>query len=122
MHSRFSRRISPSVEAEIHRANDAREHGDTVAEFAHLESAHVIGQESTYWHVAVHARMLVWGIRNRSPREVAGQLFRIAGAATKTFIGLVPSGNTGGTSVSPFRRMPISAEHQEMIDGAKSQI
>ncbi|WP_288389267.1 DUF3703 domain-containing protein, partial [uncultured Alteromonas sp.] len=41
---------------------------------------------------------------------------RIVGAATKTAIGLVPKGNTGGTDISPFKRLPISAENQAILD------
>ena len=61
-------------------------------------------------HVRVHAEMLLWGIRQRSAREVLGQAVRIIGAATKTFVGLVPHGNTGGANVSAFRRMPIAPD------------
>ena len=51
--------------------------------------------------------MFLWGARRRDWREVAGQAIRIAGAAAKTGLGLVPRGNTGGANVSPFRAMPI---------------
>ena len=58
--------------------------------------------------------------RSRRSREVAGQLFRLVGAATKTPLGLVPEGNTGGSNVSPFRRLPIAAELQAIIDEART--
>jgi hypothetical protein len=48
-----------------------------------------------------------------------GQVYRLAGAATKTFIGLVPSGNTGGTNVSPFKPMPIDPELAKIIERSK---
>lgn len=122
MSKQFTQKISSFVRNEIRAAEDARQRGDAVAEFSHLENAHVLGQESTYWHVKVHLKMLYWGVRNRSAKEVAGQVFRIVGAATKTFIGLIPEGNTGGANVSPFRRMPISAEYREIIAGAKHRV
>jgi hypothetical protein len=65
--------------------------------------------------------MLLWGVRRRRLREVAGQVLRIVGAATKTTFGLVPSGNTGGSNVSPFRRLPIPVELQSIIDEARAQ-
>ncbi|WP_367254946.1 DUF3703 domain-containing protein [uncultured Phenylobacterium sp.] len=34
----------------------------------------------------------------------------MVGAATKTAIGLVPQGNTGGSHVSAFRPMPIPTD------------
>ena len=52
--------------------------------------------------------------------EVFGQLFRIAGAATKTAFGLVPTGNTGGTNVSPFKVMPIKPELDRILKKARS--
>jgi hypothetical protein len=68
--------------------------------------------------VRVHTAMLLWGIRQRSVREVVGQLLRIVGAATKTWVGLVPQGNTGGANVGAFRRMPVAHELQQLIDAA----
>lgn len=115
MKSNFSRKISPFVQAELEDARRARVSGDIFLEFAHLERAHVLGQQSTYWHVKVHVLMLVWGIRNRSMREVFGQIFRIVGAATKTPFGFVPQGNTGGANVSPFKKMPIDPELANLI-------
>lgn len=120
MKSAFARRVSPYVEAEIAEASRARLAGDASQEFAHLERAHVLGQESTYWHVRVHVLMLAWAVRNRSIREMVGQILRIVGAATKTAVGLVPSGNTGGANVSPFRKMPIEPELASMIEKARS--
>lgn len=116
----FSQRIAPYVEAELADAMRARLAGDTQLEFAHLERAHVIGQESTYWHVKVHGLMLLWAVRNHSVREALGQVLRIVGAATKTAMGLVPQGNTGGANVSPFRKMPIASDLAALIQKAKT--
>lgn len=119
MMSKFSKNISPYVQVELNAALLARKQGLTDAEFKHLENAHVLGQESTYWHTKVHVLMLLWGFRSLSFKEVLGQLFRIIGASTKTAIGLVPQGNTGGANVSPFRPMPLKPEHQQIIERAK---
>ena len=120
MPNTFTARITPYVEFELASAAQARAQHDPAAEFSHLERAHVIGQASTYWHVRVHAMMLSWGLRNRSAREICGQLLRIAGAATKTAFGLVPQGNTGGANVSPFTRMPLDPELASFIRRARS--
>jgi hypothetical protein len=108
------------VDTEIELASQARGGGNKNLEFQHLENAHVIGQESTYWHVKVHVLMLLWSLRNSQPKEVLGQLLRIAGAAATTAFGLGPKGNTGGTNVSPFKVMPIKPEFQTIINKAKS--
>lgn len=113
--SDFGRRIRPHVDAELALAASNEAAGHAAAAFMHLERAHVLGQASTAQHVRVHWRMFRWGLKQRDVRECAGQLLRIAGAATKTAIGLVPYGNTGGADVSPFRRMPVAPDLEQAI-------
>lgn len=115
----FGRRIRPHVNAELAAAGAAEQRGDKAAAFRHLERAHVLGQQSTVQHVRVHWRMLSWGLRHRRAGEVAGQILRIVGAATKTAIGRVPAGNTGGSSVGPFTVMAIPADLQAIIEAAR---
>ena len=110
----FTRNIRPFVAAELRAAR-----ADTPNEFAHLERAHVLGQASTREHVRVHWRMLLWAWRHRDGREFFGQVYRLAGAATKTFIGMVPTGNTGGANVSPVKPMPIDPELEAIIRAAR---
>ncbi len=62
--------------------------------------------------------MLSWAVRQNDRREVFGQLFRIVGASTKTAIGLIPEGNTGGSNVSPFRRLPVPPDLAATIAAA----
>jgi hypothetical protein len=116
--SSFGQRIRPFVQSELNAARHARSLHDASGEFACLERAHVLSQADTLLHVRVHAAMLLWGIRQRSAREVLGQLVRIVGAAMMTSVGLVPQGNTGGANVSAFRRMPIAPDLQRLIDAA----
>lgn len=116
----FARRIAPHVERELEEARLARSAGQPVSEFHHLERAHVLGQSSTYWHTKVHVLMCMWAVRNGSLREALGQVVRIVGAATKTALGLVPDGNTGGTNVSPFERLPIEPDLRRHIESARS--
>ncbi|RYY75430.1 MAG: DUF3703 domain-containing protein [Gammaproteobacteria bacterium] len=117
----FSRNIAPSINAELRKAWEARTARDTQAEFTHLERAHVLGQESTYWHTKVHFLMLMYAVRNKKMQEIVGQIIRLIGAATKTVFGLVPRGNTGGANVSPFRKMPIPADLAILIERARSK-
>lgn len=116
----FGIRIRTYVDAELAAAQTAERAGDASATFHHLERAHILGQRSTVQHVRVHIRMLSWGMRNHNAREVLGQFTRVIGAATKTWIGLVPSGNTGGANVSPFRPMAIPDDLADLIDVARS--
>jgi hypothetical protein len=116
----FDRAIRPHVDSEIEAATRAAASGDEHAAFRHLERAHVLGQSSTRQHVRVHALMLVWAVRNRRMREMLGQILRIAGAATKTVFGFVPTGNTGGANVSAIRPSPVPPDLAGIIDSARS--
>jgi len=113
--SAFADNIRPFVDAELRAAAE-----DPQKEFWHLERAHVLGQASTREHVRVHVRMLGWALRHRDAGEFFGQLMRIVGAATKTFIGLVPAGNTGGANVSAVHPMPLDPELAAIIDQARA--
>jgi len=117
--SNFSKRIRPFVTAELELAAEAERQGEFLRAFWHLERAHVLGQASTREHVRVHWRMLVWGFRQGRFKEVAGQILRLIGAATKTAAVLVPSGNTGGANISPFKRLPVPAELAALIEAAR---
>ncbi len=115
----FYRNILPHVNAELEAARQAMKAQKTDLAFSFLERAHVLGQESTILHVRVHWEMLVWGIHQRYPKEVMGQVLRTIGAATMTALGWVPHGNTGGANVSPFRAMDISDDLACLIAAAK---
>lgn len=112
--------ILAAVQAELDAARCLQDGGNATGAFSHLERAHVLGQSITASHIRVHWEMLRWGLRHRKPREVSGQLLRIAGAATKTALGWVPRGNTGGANVSPLRPMPIPTDLQQQFDHFQS--
>lgn len=114
----FAQRIRPQVDAELRTAT-SKDASDPQAAFLHLERAHVLGQASTREHVRVHAQMLLWAVRHRDLREGLGQVMRLFGAASKTVFGWVPSGNTGGARVSPFRPMPIPEDLAGIIRRAR---
>lgn len=116
----FGIRIRSYVDAELAASQTAERAGDATAAFHHLERAHILGQRSTVQHVRVHVLMLSWALRNHKAREVVGQIIRVIGAATKTWIGLVPAGNTGGANVSPVKAMAIPDDLAELLDVARS--
>lgn len=118
---RFALAIRPHVSRELASAAEAQRRGESELAFAHLERAHVLGQPSTREHVRVHWAMLRWGMVHRRPREVVGQMLRIFGAATKTAVGWIPAGNTGGANVSPFAVLPVPSDLREIIERARSQ-
>ena len=117
--SSFAKAIDPYVTQEIQKAQLRWAAGQRDQAFRHLERAHVLGQASTVQHVRTHWHMFIWGVRSKSFREALGQVIRIVGAATKTAIGLVPSGNTGGSNVSPFKPLPVPQDLAPILASVK---
>ncbi|WP_374367508.1 DUF3703 domain-containing protein [Piscinibacter sp.] len=117
--TRYGRRIRASVQSELDAAAAREARGEPVSAFTHLERAHVLGQASTLEHVRVHWQMLRWALRQRLPGEVFGQAWRVVAAALKTWLGWVPTGNTGGSAVSGFTPMPVPPDLQDLIEAAR---
>lgn len=102
MTNNFANRIKEYIDAEIEKASDFLKSNDLTSALRHLERAHILGQTVTLEHTRVHWLMLKIGWQKQDFREIFGQLFRIIGASTKTPFGIYPTGNTGGSNVSPF--------------------
>lgn len=90
--------------------------GSEAAAMVHLERAHILGQRHVAPHVATHYWMLKIGLRRRAPRQVAGQLLRIVLGALGSALGIVPIGNTGGTDIGMFRRLPLDPALRRLLD------
>lgn len=93
--------------AERATARTARDSGDTVSEWSHLERAHILSQPMAIAHVRTHLSMLAFGLRRRDRREVIGQLARLLVAGPGSLTGRYPVGNTGGADISAFAVLPI---------------
>jgi hypothetical protein len=104
---------------EMARARAELENSSFEHAFAHLERAHVLGQEFVVPHVRSHARMLALEIRRNRPAAAFGQAVRIVLGAVGSAVGRVPTGNTGGSDVNMFRPMPIEPELQSLIEGRR---
>lgn len=85
----------------------------------HLERAHVLGQASVRWHVLAHWLMLKIAIRRHRGIAAIGQVVRIVLGAIGSAVGRVPTGNTGGSEVSMFARMPIAPELLNVMEGTE---
>lgn len=113
------KKLTPHVQRELALARESR---DTPSvEFHHLEQAHVLGQYSTFWHVLVHLKMGAWALQHRRVKELLGQVMRVIGALTKTPLGLLPRGNTGGANISAFKRLPWSEEHEAIFQAIRNE-
>ncbi len=81
--------------------------GNLERAWQHLERAHIIGQRYPYAHTCVHWKMLQFGFKIKSVKEVAGQIPRLIFGGVKSFVGKVPVGNPGGANVPPLKPFPI---------------
>ena len=104
------------VRLELLKAKTAEAAGNVTEAFSYLERAHILSQYSTRLHTLVHFEMLKWAVRRRDLKEGLGQLLRIGGSLTKTAIGFIPTGNTGGSNVSPFKPMPLPDDLRDIIE------
>lgn len=81
----------------------------------HLERAHIIGQRYPLSHSYVHWKMLQFGIKIKSFREVMGQIPRLFFGGIKSFVGIIPVGNPGGANVPPLKSFPIDDDINELF-------
>lgn len=81
----------------------------------HLERAHIIAQKYPYQHSFVHWKMLQFGINIKSTKEIFGQIPRLLLGGVKSFVGHVPTGNTGGANVPPLKKMTIPIDIQIIL-------
>lgn len=106
--------IALDREIAAHRA--ARDAGDAAAAWTALERAHILSQPTLRPHIRVHGLMLGYAVRLRQPREIAGQLARLALAPLGALTGHIPPGNTGRAEVSAFESMPIPPDLAAIMD------
>jgi hypothetical protein len=111
-----SSKLKPYIDDEIRQASALSETGHDAEAFSHLERAHVLGQAMTREHTRVHWLMFRSALRRGDVREIWGQLVRIIGAATKTPLGIYPTGNTGGSNVWFFKPMPVPEDLKAILD------
>ena len=102
--------LKRAFELEMAGAQRLYQKGRLSQAFRHLETAHVLGQRHVVPHVRSHWLMLKIGLRRRSASEVVGQALRIVLGALGSAVGVVPIGNTGGTDISMFKRLPIASD------------
>ena len=107
-----------AFDTEMALAKERISEGDLDAGFVHLERAHVIGQTFVGPHARSHWLMLKVELRRRQPAAVFRQALRIILGILGSAVGVIPVGNTGGSNVSMFKRMPIAPELQRIIDGS----
>ena len=113
---RMGARQQAAFEREMATALELERQGRLGQALHHLERAHVLGQRHIVPHVRSHWAMLMIELRRRRANAVWGQLARVVLGALGSAVGKVPAGNTGGTDISMFRRMPIDPELRRLME------
>lgn len=112
--------LNKFFQKELVQAETLFEQNNFFQSWQHLERAHILGQPYPYHHSLVHWRMLWFGIKTKNTREIIGQLPRLLVGGVKSFVGVVPVGNTGGANVPPLQAMPIPDELQKIIEQSRN--
>jgi len=92
--------------------------GNLQIAWRHLERAHILGQRYPVAHTYVHWKMLQFGFKIKSVKEIIGQITRLIFGGVKSFVGHVPVGNPGGSNVHPLKPFPIEKELLEIFEKA----
>ncbi len=117
--TRMPPRLVPIYRQELGRAKVAFAQKHFQQSWRHLERAHILAQPYPLQHTAVHWKMLLFGIKIKDLREIAGQLPRLLVGGIKSFVGQIPVGNTGGVRVPPLRPMEIPEDLARIIEETK---
>lgn len=108
--------LKSAFEAEMAVAERLIRSGQLDRAMRHLETAHVLGQNHVMPHIRSHWSMLRIAIKRRAFADSCGQAIRIVLGALGSAVGVVPVGNTGGSDVNMFARMPIAAHIEALIE------
>jgi hypothetical protein len=101
--------------SELVKHNTEYSNGNLSQAWKHLERAHIIGQQYPFAHSYVHWKMLQFGFKIKSRKEIFGQIPRLGFGGVKSFLGVIPVGNPGGANVPPLKPFPIEDDLQEMF-------
>ena len=107
--------LKPYFDSEIEKYYLALEGGNLNKAWNHLERAHIIGQRYPYNHSYAHWKMLQFGFKIKSGKEILGQIPRLIVGGVKSFVGKIPEGNPGGANVPPLKPFPIEQEIKEIF-------
>lgn len=108
--------LYPFYNAELQKATQLLKENKLQECWHHYERAHILGQRYPLQHMYVHFKMMQFGFKIKSTKEVLGQITRLIFGGVFSFVGTVPIGNTGGANVPPMKPMEIPNDLQEILD------
>ena len=109
-------KLIPFYQKELEIFKDNLQQDNLQNAWCHLERAHIIAQKYPCEHTSVHWKMLQFGIKIKSSKEVIGQIPRLLVGGVKSFVGQIPVGNTGGANVPPLKQMEIPEDIKEILN------
>lgn len=115
-YTKMPSKLIPFYQKELGMVKDNLKQGNLQKSWLHLERAHIIGQKYPYEHTFVHWKMLQFGIKIKSSKEIVGQIPRLLVGGVKSFVGHIPVGNTGGANVPPLKAMDIPEDIQKILN------
>lgn len=99
--------LRPHFEREVEQYRVHLRQKKLSAAWHHLERAHILGQPWAVEHSVLHWEMLKFGFKIKSWKEIRGQILRLIFGGVKSFVGKIPTGNTGGANVRPLLAMDL---------------
>lgn len=108
--------LKPHYQAELSAYQQFLRENNLLMAWHHLERAHVIGQPWAVEHTEVHWRMLRFGFYIKNWKEIRGQVLRLVFGGVKSFVGTIPTGNTGGANVPPLKVMDIPQDIKVLLN------
>jgi hypothetical protein len=110
-------KLRPYYQLELEEYNSAIDLSDLPKAWQHLERAHILGQAYPIEHSLAHWKMLQFGFKIKSWKEIRGQIIRLIFGGVKSFVGKIPTGNTGGSNVHPLLKMEIPEDLKLILKG-----
>lgn len=118
LYTSLPRGLKPYFKEELKNYQVVLASGNLENAWNYLERAHILGQKYPYAHTLVHWKMLQFGFKIKSRKEILGQIPRLVIGGVKSFVGKIPVGNPGGANVSPLKPFPIEKELLEIFEKA----
>ncbi|MBO9701768.1 MAG: DUF3703 domain-containing protein [Sporocytophaga sp.] len=115
LYFKIPQKLKTYFDKEITLYQQAFNDGELQVAWRHLERAHILGQAYPFEHSYAHWLMLRFGIRIKSIKETVGQIPRLLVGGVKSFVGIIPVGNTGGSNVPPLKTMEIPEDLKEIL-------
>lgn len=93
-------KLKPFFKKELQNAQTTFSQSNLQQSWRHLERAHILSQPYLYHHTLVHWEMLLFVIKTKNIHEIIGQILHLLVGGIKSFVGVIPVGNTGGSKCS----------------------